>query len=81
MATVRSRGKFFYARWREKDGSSAEKGGFVTQKEAKQYGEEQEALIRWQKHEAFNLKPDCLSVRHRGLAKDVGCPRPDQDGL
>jgi len=58
MATVRSRGKFFYARWREKDGSSAEKGGFVTAKEAKQYGEEQEALIRAGK----NTKPSALNL-------------------
>jgi integrase len=46
-------GGTFAVRWRTKDGRHCEKGGFATEKQARQHGQEQEALERKNK----NTKP------------------------
>jgi integrase len=58
MATTRARGKYWYARWREKDGSQREKGGFLTRKQAEIYGSEQERLVKL----GQNTKPSELKT-------------------
>jgi len=46
MASVRQRGKYWSARWRDVDGTSAEEGGFTSRKAAADYAQEQEVLVR-----------------------------------
>jgi integrase len=70
MASIRKpnkKGGTFGIRWRTRDGRDCERGGFATEKEARQYGQEQEALERKNK----NTKPSDLKMTVREFVVDV----------
>lgn len=74
MAYARKRGKTFSGRWTTRLGKQAEKGGFLTKKDALNFAQEQEALER--KH--VNTRPSELNmtmnqyvVAHWGPSLDI----------
>ena len=67
MAYARKRGSTWFARWRTREGLSAEKGGFLTQKLAEQYAEEQEAAERRHK----TTRPSDLNMTLRQFVEEV----------
>ncbi len=73
MAYVRKRGKYFSARWRTRQGLQAEKGGFLTKREAEQFAEEQEALERRGK----NTRPSEVNMTLREFVQDIWGPSLD----
>ena len=58
MASTRQRGKYFYGRWRDRDGKDREKGGFLKRSEAYLYAvsQEKEALL------GKNTSPSALNL-------------------
>ena len=46
MASVRKRGKTYSARWLQADGTYSEKGGFLTYREARNFGMEQDVAVK-----------------------------------
>jgi len=73
MAYTRKRGDNFSARWRTRNGLQAEKGGFVTRKEAVQFAEEQEALERRER----NTRPSDMSMTLREFVVEIWGPTLD----
>jgi len=70
MASIRKPTKktgTYGIRWRTRGGRDCERGGFATEKEARQYGQEQEALERKNK----NTKPSDLKITVREFVADV----------
>ena len=70
MASIRKPTKktgTYGIRWRTRDGRDCERGGFATEKEARQYGQEQEALERKNK----NTKPADLKITVREFVAEV----------
>lgn len=70
MASARKperKGGTWGARWRTRHGVPCERGGFATEKEAKQFGQEQEALERKNK----NTKPSELKMTVREFVTEI----------
>jgi len=67
MAYARGRGSSWSARWRTREGLQAEKGGFLSEKLATQYAEEQEAAERRQK----TTRPSDLNMTLRQFVEEV----------
>lgn len=73
MAYARIRGSVWSARWRTRDGLSAEKSGFSSKKLAVEYAEEQEALERRDK----NTRPSEMNMSLNQFVLEVWAPSLD----
>lgn len=73
MAYARIRGDVWSARWRTREGLSAEKSGFASKKLAIEYAEEQEALERKDR----NTRPSEMNMKLNNFVLEVWAPSLD----
>jgi integrase len=73
MAYARIRGNTWSARWRTREGLSAEKSGFATRKLAVEFAEEQEALERKDK----NTRPSEMNMTLNDFVLEIWAPSLD----
>lgn len=73
MAYARNRGNTWSARWRTRDGLSAEKSGFATRKLAIEFAEEQEALERKDR----NTRPSEMNMTLNNFVLEIWGPSLD----